>query len=141
MEGRHVRMLGIGAFLLALLLGVGCHMFVVFHYHHVWSVMCVMALCFAAIIAPALCFGYDMETPYYMMRDMALSEQAFLNCRDLGWIVCGLFALLTYVLVAVAWYSSGGASPPLGGALVAFAGNTCLIVAFMGWLRVFIFVA
>lgn len=136
MEGRHARMLGSAAFLLAACVGFGCYMFVVFHFHHVWAVMCVLTLLFCAIVAPALCFGYDMETPYYMMQEMRMSEQTFLNCRDLGWLAAGVLVLLTYVTFAAAWY---GESLVLAGALVGFGGNACMTCAFMGWLRVFIF--
>jgi len=142
MRGRHALMAGIAAFLLALCCATGCYLFIVVHYRHAWSVLVVVALLFAAFVSPAVCYGYDNDggaPAFVAMRNLQMSEQTFLNCRDLGYIIAGIFILLTYVAFAVAWYASDGASPPLGGAIVGFAGNTCAVFAYMGWLRVFVF--
>lgn len=131
-------MAGIAAFLVALCAGVGCYLFLAFHFGHVWSLFFVAGFLFVAFLAPALCFGYDPHEEY-MFMNVQMSEQSFMNCRDLGYIAAVIFFLLTYVMFTVAWYASDGLNPPMQGAMVGYAGNTCIIGGYLLWLRIFIF--
>ena len=138
MEGRHVKMLGIFTMLCFLSFGVGCYLFVAFHYHHVWSLFFIGGFLMAMFISPALCFGYNQEDYVFLMRSGGMDEQSFLNCRDLGYVASILFFVLKFVIPTSAWYGSDGLNPPIQGTLITFSANTWMVFAYILWLRIFI---
>lgn len=139
LEGRHLKLGAIFAMMSLLSTAVGLYLWVAFHHGHVWSLILVSTLHFAALFSPAFCFGYNTEDPQFLLSGGGMDEQTFLNCRDLGWIGTVVFFLLSFVVPASAWYASDGTAPPMMGVVCEYVGNACMGWAYVLWLRIFVF--
>lgn len=126
------------AMLFSICLGMGMYLFVAVHFRHIWSLLVIGGLLFAAFVSPAICFGYSNEDPYHLMSTASVSEQTFMHCRDLGFIASFVFFLLTYVIPSVAWYSSNGHSPNIYGTILIFVANSIMAFAYIIWYTIFV---
>lgn len=139
MQPRHQKLLGIFAMLFSLLWGGGMYLYVIFHYHHVWSILVVAGLLFFAFVTPSVCFGYNMEDPQFFLHEGHMSEQCFLNWRDGGYVVAALLYLLTFVIPVIPWYRSDGESLVCGGVMMTHWANVWVALAYIGFLRIIVF--
>lgn len=133
---RHKKMAGIFAMLIFILVGIGACLTVVFYFKHLWSILFVLVFLFLGFMTPNICFGYDTTQDMDHNRG-TLDVTTYKNCRDLSYVLAGVFALLTYIVPTIAWLVSDGTSPTITGTCVIFVGNTSFIWAFIIWLRIF----
>jgi hypothetical protein len=139
MQSRHVKLLGIFAMMLCMFLGAAHYLYVVFHYGHVWSLCLVIFFLVCMLCAPAVCFGYN-ATPFEMQSmESSMSSADYGNWRDTGYIVGVCFYLLTYAPTFAAFYGSWGSRPPVWGVIDVYTGNFYMGLAFVAWLRIFVF--
>jgi len=136
MEGRHSRMLGIMAMLGLLSAAFSAYTFVMFHYAHIWTLLLVCTLLFSSFMCPAICWGYDDSTALF--RPDTISEESYLNRRDVGYGLGLVLYAQTYIIPAAAWYRSDGLSPSMGAVITTYFGNLCCALAFEIWARLFI---
>jgi hypothetical protein len=138
---RHVKLLGIFAMIVFMLIGAGAYLLVAFYFKHTWSLIFIVTFLFLGFLSPAVCYGYDsLGDPLADFGDGPRTPESRMNCRDLGYVLCGIFALLTYVVISVAWIASDGVNPTWVATVVVYVGNTNFVYAFACWLRIFLFV-
>lgn len=136
MENRHKKLLGIFAMFIFLVFGLGLYCFVGFFYKHIWSLLFIVTFEILGFFTPAICFGYNDSGDVTLPSNM--SETSYKNCRDIGYILGGMFYLLTFIFPTAAWAATSGANPPYTGVIFVYLGNTSIILAFQCWIRIFI---
>ena len=138
MKGRHLKLFGIFAMLVCLSFGVGLHLYVMVHHKHLWSILVGFGFLFMAFMSPACCFGYNMEDTAMLIRGDGMTEQAYLNWRDVGYMIGFVLYILTFVIPAVAWARSDGINPSMWTTELIYVGNACFGFAFDLWFIIFI---
>lgn len=138
MKGRYLKLFGIFAMLFCICFGIGLHLYVMVHHKHIWSLVVGVGLLFMAFMSPACCFGYNMEDPSMILHAGGMSEQAYLNWRDVGYMMGFVLYMTTYVIPAVAWVKGDGLNPTLWTLELIYLGNACFGWAFDLWFIIFI---
>lgn len=113
--------------------GFALLLFACIHYSNWWSIF-IFAPCFIAFITPAICYGYD--TTDIALMDVQVERDHLVTCRELGWSVSVVLALVAYSIPVLAWYNSGFY---FGGVLVVDGTLMCWLLTYVLWLRVFVF--
>lgn len=107
-------------------------LFATIHWQNFWSLFIALP-CAVAFFVPALCFNYqpldEVDTTH-----VRYDAETFQNCREFGWVLAVAFILSAYGIPILAWYNDAFAC---GGAVVIQIALTCLVWAYLLWLRVF----
>jgi hypothetical protein len=136
MEGRQIRLGGVIVMIWFLSATIACYTYVIFHYAHFWTLMLNCAFLTAAFLCPAVCYGYDTGDSLHVPDH--LSQERYLNMRDVGYGLALILYAQCYIIPAAAWYRSDGVAPSMGTVLVVYGGNLCCGLAFEVWARLFI---
>jgi hypothetical protein len=138
MKGRHIKLAGIFLMLFFLCFASGLFIYVMVHHKHMWSLFVNAGFLFLGFMSPACCFGYNMEDPGMIIHGGSMTEQSYLNWRDVGYMFGLVFYLLTYVIPTVAWARSDGLNPGVWTTVIIYVGNACFGYAFVLWFVIFI---
>lgn len=130
---------GLAVFSLVLLslLGASLLLFCCIHYRPAgWANLCIVPVLLVAFVAPAICMGYNSDERV-VLEHVDMDANTFQSCRLLGWSVASVLLLFSYAVPRLAWYNS--TSFTWHGVVFMDADLTCIVCAFILWLRVFVF--
>lgn len=136
MQNRHKKLIGIFTMFLLIVLGLGLYAFVGFYYKHVWSLIFIIVFELLGFLTPATCYGYNFEDTVYLQGN--LDESSYRNYRDMGYVLAGMFYLLTYIFPTASWAGTEGVNPPYLGVVFVYLGNTSIILAYACWIKIFL---
>lgn len=135
MRGSRCSFCGLFAFVTLILLFVGLLLFACIHWHNGWSFF-VLVPCLIAFFTPAVCYGYNREDDLHLQDTGNMNQMTFHTCRELGWVVAAMLLLCAYAVPVLAWYN---AAFHWGGVITVHVALTCLLWAYILWIRIFVF--
>jgi hypothetical protein len=136
---RRVKLLVL-AFICFLFLAALCsYVFIMVRYKHAWAVILIMASFVLGFFIMGVCFGFNSSGPGFHVETRDMSEESYLNRRDVGFFFAGSLWFMTYIIPFVIWNHSSGNSLPFEGVCVAYLGNTFVATGFLATFRVFFY--
>lgn len=137
MSGASVaKTIGILSFVFLILIGLFLLFFGCTHFLNWWSLF-ILPSVIVAIMIPALCYNYNQIEDAAQQFNFQIDAITVDNCRSLGWAIAFIMLLFTYSIPVFAWYNSG---MHFGGVLVEFGSILCFCLAYILWLRIFVFI-
>lgn len=134
--GRGERLCGNAAMALLVVLHFSTLFFACIHWSNWWSLFIWVGVLFVLFV-PAVCMNYtDATLDMLSGNNGTLDDATFRNCRDLGWIIAGIFMLLCYIVPVLAWYNDGFSYE---GVIMVFVSITSSAWTYFLWLRMYVF--